>query len=367
MGGVFFLLRLLLGIFAVLFFFNILRKLYSVALEKSIKESRKTVKLAIDKFLYGKDKEFENGLEEFTRNEPVNKKEYRSLADRYLLSLLERPQLEKKTVERLLTIAKHMEFPSECLNQVKSRNPMIIALGSRRAGLYRVEEAVEDMLAALDILSSENQFEILMGLARIGDGDAMQRAFEIIKNTVIVNERAVIEILSTFPDGKGKEKLFQNILKNNTDYLKVLFLKALNGAMAEHLVGDIREVVKKGNKNIRAAAVKGISSMGGKAPADILIQALGDSDWEVRALAASALAPVNTEEAGLALFRALNDRQWWVRQNAANALTKHSDYEKLFVLAAESGDEYAKDSIISALENGVNPVLLRSIKIMVAA
>jgi len=359
-----FLLVFLAAFFVLLSGIGILNKLYFDAREKLNLRDKNGLKLTLDELIAGTDREFREGLMQFSR-EALNKgKNYLAMVDDYLLENLERPGAVNRT--RLFAVAAHLDFPSECLAQIRSRNSGLSALGSRRAGLYNIAEAVEGMEAALDFFSSGNQFEILMALARMGGADAMQKAFEKIKTSVLINERGVIEILSSFPEGEEKMELFRRMIHNDTNYIAALFLKAVNGKIAKALLDDIVQVFQKGNKEIRAAAVRGLAVLNKEAPAKILLQALEDKDWEVRALAAKALGPIILPEADIALYKALSDQQWWVRQNAANAMIGHPGYESLFILAAESGDEYARDSILSVLENGSSPILLRSIKIMVA-
>lgn len=348
--------------FIAFFVINVSRKLYMISQMKNHQKMIDEIMLAICGFTAGTEEEYKDGLDDFIKNASDREQTYLAAVDEFLLKTLEDPAAEHR--ERLIGIAERLGFTAECIIQISSRTPEISHLGSRRAGLYKVREAVKDMEAALDFFSSENQYEILMSLARMGEAEIMQRAFEKIKKNILINELGIIEILSYFPEGKEKNRLFRNMLHSDTNYLKVLFLKALNSKMAKILTDDIIQVLLDGNKDVRAASVCGIAKLGKKAPADALIRALEDKDWEVRALAAKALGFVRTPEASLALFKALCDQQWWVRQNAANALTEHPNYDNLFILAVESGDEYARDSVLSALENRGNPVLLRSLKIM---
>ena len=359
-----FLSFLLFGAFILLLGFNIFLKLRIVYKFKKTTEEMKFIKEGVEKFINAQEEEFQEGLDKFIRDVQETDKKYKEKIDAYLLDALELPGTENR--DRLVTIARRLDFPSDCLAQIKDRHPAVIALGSRRAGLYNFTEAADDMVAALEFLSSENQFEILMGLARMGRAEAMTQAINKIKNNVIINERGVMEILSSFPGGKEKMKLFRNMIRGDTDYITALFLKAAGKEMVKTLMKDIVTVLHSGNKEIRAAAVHCLAKLGSKAPAEELIHALEDPDWEVRALAAKALGAVKVQEASFALFRVLNDQQWWVRQNAANALTGHPGYEALFILAAESGDEYTRDSIISALENMGSPLLIRSIRVMTA-
>ena len=359
-----FLLYSLVGALVFLLLCNIARKLQMSIIAKISLENRKIIRSKLDEITNYKEDEFDTGIEEFIREALKKGRNYRAMVDEYLLNALELPASKNK--ERFIAIAKRFNFPYECMAQIRNRNPGISAMGSRRAGLYKLTEAIDDMIAGLDILSGENQFEILMGLARIGSGDAMLRAFEKIKNSVLINERSVVDILSCFPDGEEKENLFRVMIRGDTDYLTALFLKAADKAMAGKLAGDIKAVLSNGNKEVRIAAVRALSALGSEAPSGDLVRALGDSDWEVRAIAAKALGSVKTTEASGALFNSLYDQQWWVRQNSANALMNHPGYESLFILAAESGDKYTLDSIIAALDNGDNPLLLKFIRNMAA-
>lgn len=350
--------------FLVLFGANTLRKLAIDLRERKNAVTRKAIKGRIEEFLNRPEGEFHEAMLNFTEQALHRGSNYRALMDAYLLNTLELSTTVHR--DRLVTIAEEMLFPSECIAQIKSKNLEVSAQGSRRAGLYNVKEAVGDMLAVLDNLYSENQFAVLMALARIGNSEAMQLAFEKIKTSIIINEQAAIEILSSFPDNEDKRKLFKEMIHSDANYIAELFLKAAGKEMATALVDDMKIVLHNGSKGVRAAAARGLASLGENAPLEDLLLALEDSDWEVRALAAKALGAVATPKASAALFKALSDQQWWVRQNAARAMLGHPGYETMFMLAAEIGDEYTRDSILSVLEDGGNPLLLRYIKIMAA-
>jgi len=358
------LLFLAFGAFVFLLGFNIYRKLMIINREKKTTSDRKIIFQKIEKFIDGSELVFKKGLDEFVKDAVTRSKTYRDVVDEYLMYIL--GILDIANRDRYIQIAWRLNFSSDCLEQIRNKKPEISALGCRRAGLYKYREAIEDMINALEIISSENQFEILLALARMGEANALQRAFIKIKDSILVNERAVIQILASFPKGEAKLKLFRNMINCGTDYITALFLKALGIDMAAPLTDDIIAALHKGNKDVRAAAVRSLAVLGKNAPAYELIKAMEDHEWEVRSLAAKALEVIIKPNASLALYKALFDQQWWVRQNAAQSLTNHPGYESLFILAAESGDEYTKDSIFFILEKIGNPVLLRSIKIMAA-
>ena len=359
-----FLLSLTFLAFVFLIIFNIAIRLLVSWRDKKTAEYRKIIISKIESFIDGSDIEFKNGVDKFVRDLAERDKSYRDVVDDYLMYILEIPGINYR--ERYITIGWRLDFTSDCMEQIKNQNPEIAALGFRRAGLYSFKKAAEHMMAALDVFSSENQFEILLGLARMGEADLIQQAFEKIKDNILVNERAVIQILSSFPKGDHKLRLFRNMLRCGTDYIAAIFLKAMGSEMAVPLTEEIISALYNGNKYVRTAAVRGLSVLEKHAPLNELIMAMDDHDWEVRCMAAKALGSVFKKNATLALFRGLHDQQWWVRQNCAQSMINHPGYEPLFILTAESGDEYAKDSIIYVLEKSGNPVLLRSIKIMAA-
>ena len=351
------------GLLLTLLAYDIYRKVWVVVKAKHIDVIRVSVKTRLESFLSGSESKFNDGLKAFEMEILHKNKSYLYLVDEYLLAVIETssPKLRK----RVIAIAQCLDFFPSCLAEINDKNPIISARGSRRAGLYNFEAAADDMLAALDVFSSENQFEILMGLARMGKGKHLEQAFDKIKNNVIVNERAVIEILSAFPKGREKKKLFRSLIQHETSFLKALFLKAADKELTKSLLNDITMLLTDINKEVRAAAVRALATLEELAPGKELIQALKDSDWEVRALAAKALGSIHIKEASLALVSVLDDRQWWIRQNAANALICHPGYDKLFIRALKTKDKYSRDSIISALESKGNTALIKKINKMV--
>ncbi|MDR0448454.1 MAG: HEAT repeat domain-containing protein [Treponema sp.] len=355
------LVLIVAGILVSLFFFSIFLKLQMTLKTRRNAAKKIIINKEINTFINGSEREFSIGLEKFAKETRWRSKKYMLLVDDYLQDSLDNPEPEYR--EKFVAIAHTLNFSQDCIDQIRSRNPKISALGARRAGLYRFPETVNDLIDALDILSSENQFEVLLALSRIGKGDAMAKAFTKIKNNVFINERAAIQLLSSFPNGNEKRKLFAYMIHSRTSYVAALFLKSLDKETAKALVNDMVDVLYHEDKGVRTAAMRGITTLGAEAPEKELIKALlQDNEWEVRNLAAKALGPIKTSGASKALFMALSDRQWWVRQNAASSLIGHPGSDDLFILAAETGDKYCMDSIVSALENAGKSKLANSIK-----
>ena len=332
---------------------------------KYIGNNKEIIRNKIADIIEKPETEFRKGMEEFCRDAGKKGRFFIYVINEYLMETLETPGAQNR--ERLIEIARSLDFPNQCLTQIRSRIPRITAMGARRAGIYGFTEYLKDMIIALDTLSIENQMEILMGLSRIGNAAAMEQAFEKIKKSILVNERAVIQILASFPAGAEKEKLFRDMLYCDASYIVSLFLKAMDKEITKVLIDDIIKVLKEGNKDIRISTLRCLGTLGSEAPEKYLINAMLDNNWEVRAQAAKALEYVWSTNSSYALFQALHDRHWWVRQNAANSLLKHPGYETFFTLTAESEDKFSVDSVINALESDGNIVLLRHLKKMVVS
>ena len=236
-----------------------------------------------------------------------------------------------------------------------------IASGCRRAGLYQYEEAIPYMLGALGIMSGETQFQILAALSRIGDVDAVVRAFNIIKDRILVNERAILEIVDSFA-GK-KHELHKQMLSFRTEYVAAIFIKAMTEDVANDLMEKLLHVVENGSKEMRAAAIKALAKTGSSKIGKHLLRALEDPAWEVRAAAAKALGTCVCAEGGEALSLSLRDSEWWVRQNSATALLSYPNCEELFLKTIRSEwDTYAIQSIVYTLESADRPQLLSRIQ-----
>lgn len=352
-----FLIILALGItLAGIFVLIICTKVWQARQIRVQGSYRQAIKPDLEKLLGAPDSDYEKLLEAYMRGArtKTKSKTYTAVLETVLLEYLTNPGSEEWG--RALSISYDLGLPRLCLSQIKSRNSRKVSFGCRRAGLYRYKEAVPYMFKALDILASDTQFQILMGLSRIGDVSAMQQAFDSISRYVIVNERAAFEILSAFSG--DKHSLYKYIINNSVDYVTVLFLKAIDGDTAKKLMGDIVSLLNSGGKELRAAAIKAIGKMGKDAPTKFLVRALDDPDWEVRAISAKILGILKDPGAGAALAKAIQDPEWWVRQNAVEAIFSYPECEELLLEVIKSKDAYACDSINYALEKMSNQVRL---------
>jgi len=275
-----------------------------------------------------------------------------------LLYILEYNEGEKRV--RARTIAYYFDFPEKCLSMINDRLTGNIAIGCRKAGLYQYDDAIPGITKALGIVSSETQLQALMALARIGDVAAMIGAFDKIHRLILINERAVNEILNVFSGDRFK--LYKKMIYHQSEYLVRLFLKSMNRETASELIEDIAGIYKTGGKETRLACIIAIGASGNSSKNYILINALNDKEWEIRAMAAKTLGNLTDPDAITLLARAARDREWWVRQNAVSSILAYQDREEILVSIAETGDKYAFDSMQYTLEKSDETELLSRIR-----
>jgi len=275
-----------------------------------------------------------------------------------LLNLIENGDSETKVKARI--IAYNFGFPEKCISMVVDPFTANIALGCRKAGLYQYEIAIPGILKALEIHSSNTQYQALMALSRIGDAVSMVQAFNKINSLIYVNERTISEILNVFSG--DKYTLYKEMIHHQSDYLVRLFLKAIDKDTANTLINDVIAICKNGGKETRLACIIALGKSGNQGKAPILINALGDAEWEIRAMAAKTLGVLTDPSAILPLAKAAHDREWWVRQNAINSILAYPDCDEILVSIASSKDKFAYDSILYTLKKANETELLSRIQ-----
>ena len=275
-----------------------------------------------------------------------------------ILDILEDAEGDEKA--RACALAGEFGFPGMTIAEIKSRRTGNAAIGCRKAGLYGYKGAVPDILNALEIMSSETQYQALMALSRIGDAAVMVQAFDKIQSYIFVNERTVIEILDNFAG--NRRELFKKMLYHNSLYLVRLFLKAIDGETANILIEDIVRVIRGGSKETRLAGLIAVGKSGNRTKIYLLLNAMDDDEWEIRAMAAKTLGTLKGPGAVKSLKKGACDNEWWVRQNAITSILAYPNCGQILKSIARTGDKYAYHSILYTLGKVNENDLLLEIK-----
>lgn len=232
---------------------------------------------------------------------------------------------------------------------LKNSNKLIKALACKRLGEYRSKKPLKDLLLAVQLPIIDVRYNALMALAKIGDEAAFIEAFENVKNKVILNERSLIEIVDSFEG--DKKYVYKKMISSHNDYLVVVFIKSAGNYMDVYIGEEISKYIFDENKEKRIAAIKALGNMAYSRYVEDIIMLLNDKEWEVRAVAAKVLGRFGDDRAIYPLVKALTDRQWYVRFNAAVSILSFDEGIDMISSIFEVNDKFAKDIIISAIEN----------------
>lgn len=261
-------------------------------------------------------------------------------------ALLHSINRNSENTDKVLEIANRFSFPEESTQNLTSNNTTRKLKGCQQAGAYLYEPAIPLLLKMLRFLSPQIQYSTLTALAEFGDPELVVEAFETIEHVILVNDRAIREIVGKM--GNKKSDLFYMILKGNSSLLVPLFLKFMDEESANLYLGQIMDLAKSEDKEIRIAAVRALAVTKNKSVLFELIDALEDEEWEVRAAAAKGIREIPDQQAYAPLLHAMSDTAWWVRQNAALTALSLPNPELFIKEAFQSGDNYAIDSLTYA-------------------
>lgn len=290
-------------------------------------------------------KELESFVNKYKRRR--KKRKHELLIEEIFFALAENSEAEAVGVR---AIAYALNYPPQCIDSLKKNSKSQILHGCMQARTYLYKPAIPYMLQILDKSQLNIQYDILLALTHFNDPKLIAKAFGIIQNAVMVNERTVRQIVNRISSEK-QLVLFEKILALDSDYLSSLFLKCIDKESAIYLKDKIIPFYHKKNmKELRIAAIKAMATTQDSSVVPILIDALTDPSWEMRAVAASGLQDMNDERAIEPLLNAVSDPEWWVRQNTITTLVGYPNAEQNMKRVLETKDKYAIESLKYAAE-----------------
>jgi hypothetical protein len=188
-----------------------------------------------------------------------------------------------------------------------------------------------------------------MALSKIGDMESLVTAFATLNENNTLSERSLIEIVDSF--NGDKISLYHKMIFDEDPFISSIFIKSSGNYMDFALNDIIASFIKEINLTRKIASIKVIGQTYDIRYIDDLIECMKDDSWQVRAIAASSLGKLESGSSLPILIGALNDKEWWVRRNSAQAIfmIPHGVKEIEAVFLAQ--DSFAKDSILSAMED----------------
>lgn len=277
----------------------------------------------------------------------LRKKISREIAEQRLIYHIE--HTTGKSREAVIKLCEDIGLVDYVLKKLKSGDYYQVALACKKIGDFRSKKGIEHMLQLLDISNIDISYNILMALSKIGDIEIFAKGFEDMKNKQLLTERSLIEIAASF-EGDHIE-LYKNMINSNDAYISTVFIRSAGNKGSSELCSEIAKYLNGGDKNKRIACIKAIGQIGDSTYEDSLISCLGDEEWEVRAMAAKSLGTIGNEKAIQPLISGLSDKEWWVRYNSAYSIANLPRGREIIQIVLNGNDKYAKEIMISALEN----------------
>lgn len=277
-------------------------------------------------------------------------KDKREIVEERLLYYLE--NLKGEFLPKIIDLCEYVGIIQYEIKNLKNRNYLKKALAAKRLGDFRSKKSVDILLQELNITNSDVKYNILLALGKIGEENSFIKAFENSDLAVSLSERSLIEIVDSFEGDKNK--IYKYMINSDDSAIACVFIKSAGNYKDISLSHDISKYLFSENKELRIACVKAIGNIGDETYLDDIIRLLEDDEWEVRAVTANALRNFADDKILIPLAKALSDYQWYVRYNAATAILYHREGIKAISSVLQRDDKFAKDIIISAIENSSN-------------
>jgi hypothetical protein len=235
------------------------------------------------------------------------------------------------------------------IKQLNSRNIYKIALICKQLGEIRSKKAIPYLLEQMPSSIQDIKYNALLALAKIGEEESFIKAFTQIDGSILLSERSIIEIIDSF-EGE-KTKIYSKMIHAEDEFISSLFIKSAGNSLEYSLVEQIASYLDNESKERRIAAIKAFGNLKDIRYLEKITSLLNDDSWEVRALTAKTLGRYGQSSVIPNLLEKLSDRQWFVRFNSAVAILKLDKELKYVDKVFEGEDKFAKDIIISAMED----------------
>ena len=249
----------------------------------------------------------------------------------------------------IIKICEETKLLNYVLKNLKSKDHKKVALSCKILGEFRSKKTISPLLKVLDKKAPDIQYNALMALSKIGEAQALVTAFTKLNGNNILSERSLIEIVDSFEG--NKISLYYEMIFNEDPYISSIFIKSAGNYMDSALNDILVLFISEKNLARKIAAIKVIGQTFDIRFLDDLIECMKDEAWQVRSVTAKCLGKLEHDKALPALVSALNDKEWWVRYNSAQAIFMIPNGIKEIEAVFLAQDAFAKDSLLSAMEN----------------
>lgn len=257
---------------------------------------------------------------------------------------------DKGTSTRKLSIfCEELGIINKEIKQLSKNNIYAKALACKKLGELRSQKAVPYLLRQIDSPSQDVTYNALLALAHIGDTQGFLKAFEFINSSTRLSERSLIEIVDSFAGNKAD--IYFKMMECDNEFVSCIFIKSAGSYKDEVLAERISRFLTSDSKEKIIAATKALGRMNNSKYINTILGLLENENWEIRAIAAKALGTFHDTTALPKLINVLSDKHWFARFNAANSILALDQTLSTIAKVFEGDDPFAKDIILSAMEN----------------
>ncbi|MDF2612377.1 MAG: lyase domain protein repeat-containing protein [Clostridia bacterium] len=252
-------------------------------------------------------------------------------------------------ISQLVAFCEESGIIDRKIKELSESASYIKALACKRLGELRSKKAVPYLLKEVASPSQDVTYNALLALAKIGDAEAFLKAFASINASTHLSERSLIEVADSFEGNKAD--IYYPMIDYENEFVSCIFIKSAGGYKDSVLGEKIAKFLSCDSKERILSAIKALAGMGDNRYIHQISELTTHEVWEIRAIAAKALGTFHDLSVINKLIDALSDRQWFVRYNAASSLLTLDKQLKYIAKVFEGEDRFAKDILISAMEN----------------
>lgn len=229
--------------------------------------------------------------------------------------------LRGDTGEAISALYGELGFLASDLGRIRSWRASIRANAAADLGLIHAQQALPDLLAALNDADVRVRQAAVWAIGQMGDPATLRGLVQLLGDRNLLVAHRVQEVLAE----RGRELAETIITYAETTSNRFGRLAAIEligwlrvTTAADLLIGFTSDM----DPEVRVKSVKAAAAIGDPRFLEIFHLRLEDSSWPVRCQAAKGLSLFGSPASVPRLTEALRDRHWWVRFYAATALAE---------------------------------------------
>lgn len=266
------------------------------------------------------------------------------ISDRIVESLSNKDRPFK---ENVVALCENLGFVDDEIKHLMSNDNLVKAEAAKLLGEYRSRKAVTALVNEVANDSDMLEYNILLALSRIGDADALIKAFNHLNPESEFSFHALVEIIDQF--NGDKNILYPQMVKHKLEYVALAFIGSAGQNKCYTIDNQIAEYLQHESKELRISAIKFLGEVGDRKWIKDIANLLEDPEWEVRAIVIRIIGDLSpSTSVNKELINALNDEQWYVKNYAGASLLKTNEGIEMLIsnMSKASADKKKEVALI---------------------